>query len=129
MNDLQFSILSYIDIKLGPNKKLYFPFERIYLAAKNDYKDEAILNALSSLTEDGYLETTEGGYRITNKGFIYLEADKISIEIMNDLYEKNIQELKSKKEELDEKLNKAIGYQWLGIVTAFFVILIIILTK
>ena len=128
MNYLQLQILFFIDEKLGPNKNLYYPFQKIYLAAKTqDHSDETILNALSTLTDDGYLETTEGGYRITTKGFIYIEAYEISSEIMNNLHEKNMQELKSKEKELEEKINKASGYQWAGIAFAFIVMLILVL--
>lgn len=123
MDDLRYGILAYIDKKIGPNKQLYFPIEKVYQAAKNDYADEDIQNSFSALIENGYLENTEGGCRITQKGYIY----KISSEIMGELYEKNIQELNDKKEELEKKLNKAIGYQWMGIAFAFIVALIILL--
>jgi hypothetical protein len=118
MNNLQINILFFNDQQIGTNKQLYFPLDKIYNAAKDAYSDDEIVKGLKGLTDSGYLENREKGYRITSKGFIFIEAFIISQDIKKEL-----------NTSLEENINNKIGSQWIGIGVAFLIILIIVLLK
>jgi hypothetical protein len=108
-------ILFFINNTIGANKGLYVPFAAIYNACKQDnFDDRTISEAITALTNNGYLEYREKSYRITASGFIYIEAYTIS---------KGIQE------EMQEELKRSLAYLRWAIIAAFVAILVVALVK
>jgi len=114
INNLQITLLFFINKQIGANKQLYLPFRIIYDAAQDKYTQKDIPAALKGLTNSGYLENRDQSYRITVSGFIFIEAYVISNEI---------------KEALEKELRTRLGYQWIVIVIAFLAILFVVLRK
>ena len=126
INQLQIILLFFIDKQIGANKRLYVPFETIYDAAKDTYSRRKLSLALIGLTNAGYLENRDRSYRITESGFIFIEAYAISEEMSAE----NRKEIKKElKKELEEELKTRLGYQWLVIFIAFLAILMVVLLK
>lgn len=129
MNDTQLSLMLMIDNEMGANKGLYIPGQSIYEVAGAGYTRHEVKTALRKLTDNGYLETRERGYRITSKGFIFMEAYFLSLEIKGELRQELNQALDDKKEELENSLRATLGFQWLGIIVAFLIILVVVLLR
>ncbi|MBE7435429.1 MAG: hypothetical protein HS100_16055 [Anaerolineales bacterium] len=126
MDNFQFNLLKAIERSVGANKDLYVPAGEIQNLAKEDKIKPLIPKALKSLTDEGYLENRERSYRITTKGYIYLEAHAISLTLRDELKRDLSDELTKQKDSLKQELNSSIGCNWAVMIVLVVVVLAVV---
>jgi hypothetical protein len=126
MDNFQFNLLKAIERSVGANKDLYVPAGDIQNLAKDDKVKVTIPKALKSLTDEGYLENRERSYRITTKGYIYLEAHAISLSLRDELKQDLSNELEKQKNSLKADLNSSIGCNWAVMIVLVVVVLAVV---
>lgn len=126
MDSFQFNLLKAIERKVGANKDLYVPTVEIQNLTREDKVKPLIPKALKSLTDEGYLENRERSFRITTKGYIYLEAHAISLTLRDELRRDITDELNKQRDSLKQELNSSIGCNWAAIITLVVIVLAVV---
>lgn len=126
MDNFQFNLLKAIERSVGANKDLFVPLREIQNLGNDDKIKSMIPKALKSLTDEGYLENRERSFRITTKGYIYLEAHAISLTLRDELKRDLASELEKEKESLRKDLNSSIGCNWAIMAVLVIVVLAVV---